>query len=47
MGIKDEEFLMSQQQSMNNPQFQKAMMEAQINNSGDDNETILPEDLTK
>ena len=38
---------MSQQQNMNNPQFQKAMMEAQVNCSGDDNDTKLPEDLTK
>ena len=38
---------MSQQQNMNNPNFQKAMMEAQISNSGDDKDTQLPEDLTK
>ena len=36
MGIKDEEFLMSQQQNMQNPQFQKAMMEAQISFANDD-----------
>ena len=38
---------MSQQQNMNNPQFQKAMMEAQIKSSGDDKDTQLPDDLTK
>ena len=35
MGIKDEEFLMCQQQNMQNPQFQRAMMEAQISSASD------------
>ena len=47
LGIRDEEFLMSQQQNMSNPQFQRTMMEMQMQSGEERESSALPPHLTR